>query len=134
MAGVRTAVERRKASASRWTRGHARSAYGWQHPMRGEAPRDSRAFSALRLPLFFWRQKLGGFGRQNSDAGASRERDGSRHPPPRSGGGGPLELAKRANRGGGGAGLEASLSSQKSLFAKRSERTCSDVTRTLAAR
>jgi hypothetical protein len=26
-------------------------------------------------------------------------------PPPRSGGGGPLELAQRANRGGGGTGL-----------------------------
>src|SRR5580704_4411531 len=72
---VRAAVERRKASASRWTRGPARSAYGWQHPMRGEAPRDSCAFSALRLPLFFWRQKLRGFDLQNSGAGASRERD-----------------------------------------------------------
>src|SRR5580692_1709438 len=29
-----------------------------------------------------------------------------------SGGGGPLELAKRANRGGGGAGLDASLPPQ----------------------
>jgi len=47
---ARTAVERRKASASRWTRGRARSAFGWQHPMRGMAPRDSCAFSALRLP------------------------------------------------------------------------------------
>src|ERR1700730_16316517 len=36
--------------------------------MRGVAPRDSCAFSALRLPLFFWRQKLRGFGRQNSGA------------------------------------------------------------------
>src|ERR1700730_14587326 len=58
MAGVRTAVERRKASAFRWTRGHARSAYGWQHPMRGVAPRDSCAFSALRLPLFFGGKSL----------------------------------------------------------------------------
>jgi hypothetical protein len=41
--------------------------------MRGMAPRDSCAFSALRLPLFFWRQKLRGFGRQNSGARASRE-------------------------------------------------------------
>src|SRR5580700_7133085 len=68
MAEASAAVERRKASASRWTRGRARSASGWQHPMRGEAPRDSCAFSALRLPLFFWRQKLCGFGRQNPDA------------------------------------------------------------------
>ena len=68
MVEASAAVERRKASASRWTRGRARSASGWQHPMRGEAPRDSCAFSALRLPLFFWRQKIGGFGRQNPDA------------------------------------------------------------------
>src|ERR1700684_2080547 len=53
MAEASAAVERRKASASRWTRGRARSAFGWQHPMRGVAPRDSCAFSALRLPLFF---------------------------------------------------------------------------------
>src|SRR5580704_15467221 len=39
-----------------------------------------------------------------------------------SGGGGPLELAKRANRGGGGAGRGASLSVQKILCAGRSER------------
>jgi hypothetical protein len=53
MVEASAAVERRKASASRWTRGRARSAFGWQHPMRGEAPRDSCAFSALRLPLSF---------------------------------------------------------------------------------
>ena len=35
-----------------------------------------------------------------------------------SGGGGPLELAKRANRGGGGAGLDASLSLQEVLKAR----------------
>jgi hypothetical protein len=68
MAEASAAVERRKASASRWTRGRARRAFGWRHPMRGVAPRDSCAFSALRLPLFFWRQKTSGFGRQNPDA------------------------------------------------------------------
>ena len=85
MAEASAAVERRKASAApsrpppqageeeKGTRGFARSAFGWQHPMRGVASRDSRAFSALRLPLFFWRQKLRGFGLQNSGAGASRE-------------------------------------------------------------
>ena len=31
------------------------------------------AFSALRLPLFFWRQKIRGFGLQNSGAAAPRE-------------------------------------------------------------
>jgi hypothetical protein len=78
MAGASAAVERRKASALRSARGRARSAFGWQHPMRGEAPRDSCAFSALRLPLFFWRQKLGGFGRQTSGA-LRRENEGARH-------------------------------------------------------
>src|SRR5580700_6167520 len=57
---------------------------------------------------------------QNSDADASRER--LPFPPPRSGGGGPLELAQRANRGGGGAGREASFSLQEILAARRSER------------
>src|SRR5580704_1068237 len=80
MAEASAAVERRKASASpsrpppqageeeKRTRGFARRAFGWRHPMRGEASRDSCAFSALRLPLFFWRRKICGFGRQNSDA------------------------------------------------------------------
>ena len=68
--------------------------------------------SALCLPLFFWRQKLRGFGRQNSDADASRERDRFSFRPRDSGGGGPLELAQRANRSGGGAGLGASFSVQ----------------------
>jgi hypothetical protein len=80
--------------------------------MRGEAPRDSCAFLALRLPLFF-----GGKGfvasvcktraqlrRENEIARTIRPRD--------SGGGGPLELAQRANRGGGGAGLGGLLSLQ----------------------
>jgi len=103
-------VERRKASALRSARGRARSAFGWQHPMRGEAPRDSCAFSALRLPLFFGGKSFVALvgktrarvHRENGIARAIRPRD--------SGGGGPLELAKRANRGGGGAGLGASLS------------------------
>ena len=47
------AVERRKASAAGRTRGFARSAEGWCHPLRGEAPRDSRAYrrSASRSTL-----------------------------------------------------------------------------------
>src|ERR1700722_13624158 len=97
MAEASAAVERRKASASRWTRGRAQSAIGWQHPLRGEAPRDSCAFSALRLPLFFWRQKICSFCRQNSDA-MRRENEAACTIRPRaSGGGGPLELAQRAN-------------------------------------
>jgi hypothetical protein len=43
--------------------------------------------------------------RENKIACTIRPRD--------SGGGGPLELAKRANRGGGGAGLDVSLSSKE---------------------
>ena len=59
---------------------------------------------------------------QNSDAQAPRERD--YFPPPRSGGGGPLELAKRANRGGGGAGLVASLPLQKDDDIEVASLTC----------
>src|SRR5580698_3525800 len=43
--------------------------------------------------------------RENEIACTIRPRD--------SGGGGPLELAKRANRGGGGTGLDVSLSSKE---------------------
>ena len=65
--------------------------------------------------------------RENEIACTVRPRD--------SGGGGPLELAKRANRGGGGAGLAASLSLPKfSLEEDASERGCLDVTQTLVAR
>jgi hypothetical protein len=61
-------------------------------------------------------------------------RECERHPPPRSGGGGPLELAQRANRGGGGAGRGASLAAQKFLVARRSERTCPKITEIPAPR
>src|SRR5580704_3548379 len=108
MAGARAAVERRKASALRSARAAS-----------DDAAQGLR-LSALCLPLFFWRPTRGTGFTQNSDADASRER---RHfPPPRSGGGGPLELAQRANRGGGGAGRGASLSVRKVLVARRSER------------
>src|ERR1700733_6211284 len=60
---VRAAVGRRKASALRSARGRA-----------PQSTDDWCAFSALRLPLFLWRQKIRGFGRQTSGAGASRER------------------------------------------------------------
>ena len=69
----------------------------WRGPTR-----QSRLFGAPP-PFIFLRQKIRGFGRQASDAGASRERERFSFRPPRSGGGGPLELAQRANRGGGGA-------------------------------
>jgi hypothetical protein len=65
---TRAAVERRKASASRWTRGFARSAFGWQHPMRGEAPRDSRAYRRSASLHFFEAKRIRGFGRQTSGA------------------------------------------------------------------
>src|SRR5579864_2100111 len=104
----RWSAERRARPAGRAA--FARSADGWRHPLRGEAPRDSCAFSALRLPLFFWRQKLGGFGRQNSGA-MRRENGGARAIRPREAGEG-----DHAKRGGGGAGLGASLSVQKKFF------------------
>jgi hypothetical protein len=47
------AVERRKASAAGRTRGFARSAEGWCHPLRGEAPRDSRAYRRSASLHFF---------------------------------------------------------------------------------
>ena len=56
MAEASAAVERRKASALRSARGRA-----------PQSTDDWCAFSALRLPLFFWRQKICGFGRQNPD-------------------------------------------------------------------
>src|SRR5580700_6740968 len=64
----------------------------------------------------------------------TRRESASPFRPRDSGGGGPLELAQRANRGGGGAGRGASLSLSKILFAGRSERTCLDMATTLAAR
>ena len=100
MAGASAAVERRKASAPRSARAAS-----------DDAAQDVR-LPALCLPLFYWRQKLRGFGRQSSDADASRERERFSFRPGDSEGGGPLELAQRANRGGGGAGLGASFSVQ----------------------
>ena len=90
----RWSAERRARSAERAAAPEAHT--GGNIRMRGEAPRDSCAFSALRLPLFFRRQKLGGFGRQNSGAGASRERDHLFHPP--------LEGEGRAPNGSGPSG------------------------------
>src|ERR1700688_4725862 len=57
MAEASAAVERREASAFRCTRGHARSADGWQHPLRGEAPRDSRAYRRS-ASLYFLEAKV----------------------------------------------------------------------------
>src|SRR6202035_4050576 len=57
--------------------------------------------------------------RENESACTIRPRD--------SGGGGPLELAQRANRGGGGAGRGASFSLQIFLFARRRERASENV-------
>src|SRR5580704_440099 len=110
MAGARAVVGRRKASALRSARAAS-----------DDAAQNLR-LSALCIPLFFWRQKLRGFGLQSSDTDVSRERDRFSFRPRDSGGGGPLELAQRANRGGGGAGLRASMLVQNVLFARRSER------------
>jgi hypothetical protein len=75
MAEASAAVERREACASRWTRGFARSADGWQHPLRGEAPRDSRAYRRSASLLFFEAMRIRSFGWQTSGAGALRERE-----------------------------------------------------------
>src|SRR5580700_8828435 len=52
----------------------------------------------------------------------TRRESASPFRPRDAGGGGPLELAQRANRGGGGAGRGASFSLQEILAARRSER------------
>ena len=74
MAEVRAAVERRKASAPADARPRPKRIWmatsdAWRGPT-GQL----RLFGAPP-PLIFWRQKLGGFGRQASGANASRERD-----------------------------------------------------------
>src|SRR5580700_5043263 len=51
----------------------------------------------------------------------TRRESASPFRPRDSGGGGPLELAQRANRGGGGAGRGASLSLQNISVARRGE-------------
>src|SRR5579864_614983 len=122
-----TAEERRKASGPLIYWAAAAPAH------RGAATVVRR--SALRLPLweaktsppvrsrqaFLKRERRPGCEPHRGNAVPRRHRRaccltlwiGTLFPPPRSGGGGPLELAKRANRGGGGAGLGASLSVQR---------------------
>jgi hypothetical protein len=68
MAEASAAVERRKASASRWTRGRARSANRWQHLIAWRGPTGQLRLFGAPPPLIFWRQKICGFGRQNSGA------------------------------------------------------------------
>jgi hypothetical protein len=74
----RWSAERRARSAERAA--FARSADGWRHPLRGEAPRDSRAYRRSaslhflrRQDLWLWSASLG--------RDASRERERLLHPP-----------------------------------------------------
>src|SRR6202451_4063436 len=106
MAEARAAVERRKASALRSARGRARSALGWQHPMRGEAPRDSCAFSALRLPLFFGGKIFAAL-LCKTRARVRRENESARHLLSRAARG---SFSPRAGRRRVGGGLSAILS------------------------
>ena len=62
MAEASAAVERRKASASRWTRGRARSARRWQHLLAWRGPTGQLRLFGAPPPLIFWRQKNLGFG------------------------------------------------------------------------
>src|SRR5580700_1479174 len=108
MAEASAAVERREASAP-----IARRA---PHPLMRLQCCAFRRSASLHL---FGGSNILGVRAENSDAkNASRERDRFSFRPRDSGGGGPLELAKRANRGGGGAGLDASLSLPKVLEQK----------------
>jgi len=71
---VRAAVERREASASRWTRGlrPKRSAMATSAAWRG--PTGQSRLPALRLPSFLWGERIRGFlFGQTSDAYAPRE-------------------------------------------------------------
>src|ERR1700720_2672300 len=56
----------------------ARSAYGWQHPPAWRGPTGQSRLFGAPPPLIFWRQKLGGFGRQNSGA-VRRENESACH-------------------------------------------------------
>ena len=71
-------------------------------------------FSALRLPSFYLEAAtFVAFVRKTRMQKRIARTRSLFFPPPRQRGRGPLELAKRANRGGGGAGLDASLSLQE---------------------
>jgi hypothetical protein len=100
MAGARAAVERRKASALRSARAASDDAANSFAPSGALPPLILLEAKASWL----WSAKLG--------CGCIARTRSLFLPPPRSGGGGPLELAQRANRGGGGAGLGASFSVQ----------------------
>jgi hypothetical protein len=65
---------------------------------------------ALRLPSFIWRRNISGFRSCCKTRARTRREAAIAFRPRDSGGGGPLELAQRANRGGGGACGDESLS------------------------
>jgi hypothetical protein len=119
---VKAAAERREASApeadgpcKRAVRGarRARSANGWQQPLAWRGQFSVCAFRRSASPHFIWRRNNSGF-RSCCKLGRGARRENAITFRPRdSGGGGPLELAKRANRGGGGACGAGSLSSQE---------------------
>jgi hypothetical protein len=123
MAEASAAVGRRKASALRSARGRA--------PLSTD---DWCAFSALRLPLFFWRQKLGGFGRQNPDAGCVAGTQFLSAPAIAGEGD---HWNSRSERTVVEGAPEPKLCCRRGRFCSQeeaSERTCLDVTKTLAAR
>src|ERR1700688_271505 len=92
---ARAAPEARTGGNSRW---------------RGAVNFSVCAFRRSASPHFIWRRNNSGFRSCRKTRVQSHRENESVHPPPRSGGGGPLELAQRANRGGGGACSAASLS------------------------
>jgi hypothetical protein len=119
---VKAAAERREASApeaggpcKRIFRGarRARSANGWQQPLAWRGQFSVCAFRRSASPHFMWRRNFSGFRSCCKTRARIAPRECNYFPPPRSGGGGPLELAQRANRGGGGACGDESLSLKK---------------------
>jgi hypothetical protein len=135
-ASARAAVERRKASASRWTRGRARSANRWQHLIAWRGPTGQLRLFGAPPPLIFWRQKLGGFGRQNSAAKCVARTGSFASSAPAIAGEGD-HWSSRSERTVVEGAQDSELRCRCGRFCSRedaSERKCSEITNTLAAR
>jgi hypothetical protein len=127
---ARAAVERRKASAPE-AGGSAQADRPWRapRPKRGRVATSVRVVRLISFCAFRRSASLYLFGGETSVAfvlAAKLGREARRENgttctfrPRGSGGGGPLELAQRANRGGGGAGLDVLLALQDNRRRRR---------------
>src|SRR5580700_7555087 len=91
----------------------ARSANGWQQPLAWRGQFSVCAFRRSASPHLFGGETTVAFVLAAKLGRGARRENAITFRPRDSGGGGPLELAKRANRGGGGACGAVSLSSQE---------------------